>query len=365
MRDFFHVCFRTCYGQGKSKLLHVHTYRSLLTLAQVFDNYGPRYLLLVGTFLHVFGVMMTSLSTQYYHFILAQGICSSIGASAVFYGAMSSVTTWFFHRRALALGIMASGSSLGGVIWPIMVQRLIPEVGFPWTMRICGFLILFMLIIMNLTVKSRLPPSPRPFSVMDFVRPLGEPAFLLVCLGSLGVFFGLFLPFNYVILQALEIGMNPDLAGYLLAILNAASIFGRIIPGFLGDKFGRYNVIIAMCYFSGILVLALWLPSKTNAGIIAFAAFYGFASGTFVSMAPSVVAQISDIRQIGVRNGTLFAIVSIGALTGNPIGGALLSENRGDFTHLQIFCGVLILFGSTMFVASRWTLVKWKLLIKV
>jgi len=87
-------------------------------LGKMFDNYGPRYLLLGGTFFHVFGLMMVSLSTQYYQFLLAQGICSAVGASAIFFAANNSIATWFFRRRALAFGIVTSGSSLGGVILP-------------------------------------------------------------------------------------------------------------------------------------------------------------------------------------------------------------------------------------------------------
>ena len=164
---------------------------------------------------------MTSISTEYYQFLLAQGICSPLGASAIFYAGMSSVTTWFFHRRALALGIMATGSSLGGVIFPIMVERLIQEVGFGWAMRTAAFLILFMLIIANLTVKSRVPPSPKPLILMDFIHPLMELPFLLVSIGSFVFFLGLFLPLNFIILQAKADGMSVHLAGYLLAILNA------------------------------------------------------------------------------------------------------------------------------------------------
>lgn len=163
---------------------------------KVFDNYGPRYLLVFGTFFHVFGLMMTSLSSQYYQFFLAQGVCSAIGASAVFYAGMGSIGTWFFKRRATAFGIMASGSSLGGVIFPIFVSKLIPEIGFPWTMRAAAFMILGMLLIANATVKSRLSPKPRKVDVLEFIRPLRDPAFLLVCIGGFMFFFGTFLPFN-------------------------------------------------------------------------------------------------------------------------------------------------------------------------
>jgi len=190
---------------------------------KISDSYGPRWILVAGTFLHVFGLMMTSLSTKYYQFILAQGIVSAIGASAIFFASMNSVTTWFFKKRATAFGIMASGSSLGGVVLPIFVTKLIPKIGFPWTMRACAFMFLGLLMISLLTVKSRLKPTPKKLDIMEFVRPLQEPAFALLCLASFLFFFGTFLPFNYVILQAQADGMSTGLSLYLLSILNAAS----------------------------------------------------------------------------------------------------------------------------------------------
>jgi MFS family permease len=104
---------------------------------------------------------------------------------------------------------------------------------------------------------------------------------------------------------------------------------------------------------SAIFVLALWLPGKGNAPIIAFAALYGFTSGAFVSLAPALIAQISNIREIGVRNGSLFAVVSIAALTGSPIGGALVTRDNGGFTYLQIFCGVAMVVGCVLFLLAR------------
>ena len=74
-------------------------------------------------------------------------------------------------------------------------------------------------------------------------------------------------------------------------------------------------------------------------------------------MIPACVAQISDIRQIGTRTGTMFAILSIGALIGNPIGGAMVAAEGGAFTHAKIFSGVLILAGATGFVATRTSIV--------
>jgi MFS family permease len=85
---------------------------------KIFDGYGPRYLLLFGTVVHVFGIMMESLGKTYYQLFLAQSICSAMGAACLFYAGMNSVMTWFFKRRTLPTGIAASGSSWGGVLMP-------------------------------------------------------------------------------------------------------------------------------------------------------------------------------------------------------------------------------------------------------
>lgn len=134
---------------------------------------------------------------------------------------MSSVGTWFHKNRALAFGVMASGSSLGGVLFPIMIKRLVAEVGFAWAMRIAAFLILALLIYANLTVKSRFPPNPTPWSLREFIDPLRELPYLLVVIAAFFFFFGMFLPFTYVIVEAEYYGMSADLAGYLVSILNA------------------------------------------------------------------------------------------------------------------------------------------------
>ena len=85
---------------------------------KLFDSYGSRGLLWFGTFMHVFGLMMMSLGKEYYQLFLAQSICSGLGASALFYASSNAATTWFFKRRAFAMGIVASGSSLGGLLLP-------------------------------------------------------------------------------------------------------------------------------------------------------------------------------------------------------------------------------------------------------
>ncbi|KAI8631518.1 monocarboxylate permease-like protein [Xylariaceae sp. FL1651] len=328
---------------------------------RLFDSYGPRWILPIGTIFYSFGLMAISLSSKYYQFILAQGIVCGIGGAAVFNCATNSTLTWFFRRRATALGIVVAGSSLGGVVLPILMSHLIPRIGFPWTVRILGFIVLVFCGIASFTVKSRLPPRSKPFQIVEYVTPFREARFSIVVAASFFVFWGMYLPYNYLNIQAQQQGISPTLIPYLLPILNAVSIPGRIVPGVIADRVGRFNMIILIAGLSGVITLALWVPGKSTATTIIYGAIYGFTSGGYISLIPTVIAQISDLRDIGTRSGVSLFVGSLGALTGPPIGGAIVGAQHGEYLGLQLFCGLTILAGALCLLLARFVQVGFKI----
>jgi MFS family permease len=78
---------------------------------------------------------------------------------------------------------------------------------------------------------------------------------------------GLFMPFFYLPSFAVSQGMSSQLASYIVAILNAASFFGRVVPGVLGDKLGRLNMLFAAGLSTGILIFC-FESLNSNAAII-------------------------------------------------------------------------------------------------
>ncbi|RKU42910.1 hypothetical protein DL546_002121 [Coniochaeta pulveracea] len=191
-------------------------------VGKFYDSHGPRPLLLLGSFLHVFGIMMASISTRYYQFLLSQGVCSAIGVAFIFQPPIACIAGWFNKNRGAAYGILSTGSSIGGIIFPIMITRLIRTTGYGWSMRAGAFMILGLLVIANLTVTSRHPPRPKMMTKALMVKPLKEPGFVILLVGLFLLTFGIFVPIDYIQIQAIEQGgMNPDLAQYMIAILNA------------------------------------------------------------------------------------------------------------------------------------------------
>jgi MFS family permease len=294
--------------------------------------------------------MMLSLCTTYWQVLLAQAFCIGIGVGCLFIPSVAILSTYFSHRLALATGIAASGSSLGGVLYPIVLNKLYPSIGFGWTVRVIGFMTLGTLLVPNLVMKVRvLPPARRK---MVDTSAFTHWAYVAFCGGSFLVFLGLFQPFFFVQEFAIVKQITNDhLAFYLIPILNAASVFGRIFPNFLADKTGPMNVIVPCTLASGALILAL-IGVKTKAVIIVVLLIFGFMSGSLVSLPPTVIVHLTkDRRFIGTRLGMYFCFVAIGALVGSPVGGAIL--NSSGFNALWIFGGVLCCVGGLVMGWSR------------
>ena len=79
-----------------------------------------RSVLFAGSFLIVFGLFMTSLCTEYWQFILAQGLCVGLGSGALAFTSTAVIPYYFLYKRmfaaGIAAGIAATGSSIGEFI---------------------------------------------------------------------------------------------------------------------------------------------------------------------------------------------------------------------------------------------------------
>ncbi|KAJ4351216.1 uncharacterized protein N0V89_006555 [Didymosphaeria variabile] len=320
----------------------------------LFDNYGPRPLIIVGTLFHVFGLMMASLAKSYYQFILAQGVCSAIGVACLYSPALMCLTTWFNKKRGAAMGVMVSGSSLGGVVFPIMIARMVPRNGYPWTMRTAAFIILGLQIIAIFTVKPRTKPVPKKMPMGRLAAPFTEFPYVMMLIGFFLLTFGIFIPITYLAVQGFqEAHMSEEMSQYIVAIFNASSLFGRLVAGVIADKIGRWNVFIIFCGLSGIAEFAVWIPATTSSVVIGFAIMFGFVSGAFISLLGALPASVSPLPEIGYRMGVVFFAISIPALVMAPIGGAILQNGSNGWLDVKIFGGVTAIAGTAIILVSR------------
>ncbi|KAK7027750.1 MFS general substrate transporter [Favolaschia claudopus] len=321
-------------------------------IGQLFDTYGPRWIMIIGSVLYVFSIMMTSISTVYYQYLLAHGVLFGLGVGMLFYPSLSSVSTYFCKYRATALGVVAAGSSFGGVMYPIMLQRLFQRVGFGWGVRISGFLSGALCCIAIATVTRYAPPKQRG-ATCKLSETFRDSRFVLLALGGCFVALGLFIPFFYIVDYAHDLAIPSRMSFIVLAVMNAGGVIGRIAPAYLSDKIGRFNLLVPAAFFSGLLCVLFWVFSRTLVPLTIFAASYGFTSGAFISVLTPCVAQISDIRHIGSRIGILYSVISFPALVGGPAAGALLEGSNGQYLGMILFAGITVIAGSAFILAAK------------
>ncbi|PNS18486.1 Riboflavin transporter MCH5 [Sphaceloma murrayae] len=337
----------------------------------IFDTRGPRLLIAAGSALVLLSTFLLGSCTQYWHFLLVFGLLGGVGTSLMFTPSISSIGHWFMVRRGLATGIAICGGGLGGVIYPLMLQRLFTTTSFAWATRAMGFTFILLFAIANLFIRSRLPPKPGS-SVLPSPRVFRSLPFTLTTVGTFFQEWGLFTPITYLTSYALHSkSMSTPLAYQLIAIFNAFSVLGRWLPGLIADHVGRYNTMILALLLCALSSLALWLPASilTASTIaspvlvrnltIAFAALMGLGSGSNLSLTPVCVGQLCDTNEYGRYYASCYTVVSFATLTGIPIAGSLVRAAGDEYWAVVVFTGICYFVSFGAFTTVRVMKVGW------
>ena len=249
-----------------------------------------------------------------------------------------------------------------------MLPPLFSTLGWPWAIRIMGFIFLILLIFANLFIRSRLPPKKNGSVWPDFLI-FRDWKFALTTAGVFFMEWGLFIPLTFISSWAVQTGVGSQAFAFqLLAILNAASFFGRWMPGYMADKMGRFNTMVLAMTICFLSLLCLFLPgslSTTPRGsvplAVIFALIFGFASGSGISLTPVCVGQLCETEEYGRYYATCYTIVSVGCLTGVPIAGQLLEICQDEYGGLIAFTAACYGVGIACFWAARVMAVGWKM----
>lgn len=319
----------------------------------IYDRGYLRALLLFGGFMVVFGHMMLSLCHEFWQVLLAQGFVIGIGAGCLFVPCVAILPQYFSTKLGAAVGIAASGSALGGVIYPIVLYRLIGEIGFGWAVRVAGFISLATLLIPITVLRLRVQP-PKVRAIIDWSSFSDVPYMAFIFISFLA-YMGLFVIFFYLSYYAeAERITSTSLAFYLVPIFNAASMFGRTIPNMIADKIGPFNLLGPAAIISGVLMLCMMAVHSAGA-IIVVALLSGFMSGALIGLPPiCFVALTKDKSKLGTRIGMGYAMVALGVLASGPGGGAILGTGESlHWDSLWTFGGVLTTASGFAYIGLR------------
>ncbi|GAA5934765.1 hypothetical protein JCM3775_002050 [Rhodotorula graminis] len=331
-----------------------------LPSGRLFDSGYFRYQLAGGSALWCFGMYMLSLSDTFYQIFLSYAVCLGIALGILFAGTISCVGSYFKRKRTLMMGCTAGGAALGAVLFPIALNNLFETRGFGFGVRLLAYIHTALLILANVLMRPRddLPPRKAPPILPQIASFLGQPQTWFASLGCAFVMLGMFIPIFYVQVFAEEHGASATVVQYCAAILNGSACVARVTVGFAADRFGNLTVAIPTTVIIATMIFAM-LGATNSGGVIAFCIVFGAASGAWVSiMAPSLISLSASVREFGVRTGLGFILISVAALIGSPVAGAILratpSSTGTNYLGVCLFGGCAVLVGTVCLCATWW-----------
>ncbi|KAH8895450.1 MFS general substrate transporter [Thozetella sp. PMI_491] len=367
----YQLYYRDTLQMSQSSVSWIGSVQFLLTFGmctfsgRLADAGYIRSTIATGAALVVLGIFMTSIGSQYWHFFLAQGVCVGLGLGIMFMPPLAVASSYFSTRRTMALTCAATGSGIGSVAFPALIQYLIPRIGFGWAVRCSGFLALLCTMTALLLVRPRLRPR-RAGPIVDWAA-FKEAPYLLYCMAVFILYWAMFLGSFYINGFARNIiGFSTTDSVQLLLISNGMSIPARPIVGYVANwHVGPVNThIITTILFS--LLTFCWVAVHDRAGMYAFTVFFGLVNGVCQGMFLGSLASLTqDPEKMGTRMGMVHTLVAFSTLAGPPTAGAIIDRSGGKYTYALVWAGLVVLIASGLLMASRYARTGPRLRVKI
>ena len=331
----------------------------------LIQRFGGRMMVRIGIIIFAVALMLfsqvTSLQTFYMVFILI-----SIGASFCGFLTLNSVAVqWFQRRRSLALALMQTGVSLGGLMVPLVAWSLVAN-GWRFTAFISGLLVLCIGIPLSFLIGNKpedydllpdgvkkedaaLGTAPAEQHSLSAKQALKTRAFWLISVGHALALTVVFAVLTHLIAHLTEdLGFSLGLAATMMTVLTTMSISGQLLGGFLGDRLNkRFLAIGAMIGHAVALIILAY--GQTLTLVLMFCVIHGLSWGIRGPIMQALRADYFGRRSFAQILGFSNVIVTLGTISG-PVLAGLFADANGNYTLAFIVLAGLSLLGACVFV---------------
>lgn len=334
---------------------------------KIFDAGYFYHLEAAGMVISFVTFMLIAECKEYWQVLLAQGVGLGIGMGLLFSPSLACTGAYFKKYRPMALSVCVGGGGLGGIVFPIVANNLLPKIGFQWTVRVMAFIELALFVIIAGIVRDRIPRSVRQkrlaakggtggffaFSSWVDTSVFRDPVFMIFVIGMGGCFLCVYVPYAYLQSFASYVNASATVTKYIISILSVFSFFGRISCYSISLVFGPLTST-ALILLSSAITLFAWSKAHNESGLLGFSIVYGFLSGYCASTPPFIIPILSpDISRLGVQLGMAFGYLGVAVLLSIPMGGLVLGASYEEFQQLAYFCGGSMMAAGVCLVICR------------
>ncbi len=290
----------------------------------VIDRIGARFVILAGAALVGVPLVLMGSIARFWQFEL---LCIVEVVGFVLAGPIPNqvlIARWFRQRRGQAMGYAYLGLGMGGVVAPLFIDRLVRSLGWRHALQFVGALILLVLFPVGIWVTRSAPeelalvpngaksaePAQGNSSDQNSVRvteAVRSSAFWLLLAASTLVVGAIGAVVQHFILFLKDAGYSATSAARFSTILLASSLGGRVLVGYLADRFRKTHIMACFYFLIGASVFLLGNPHSSVA-LGAFTIIFGFSMGADYMLIPLVTAECFGTASLG----KLLALIIMG-----------------------------------------------------
>ena len=316
--------------------------------SMIAEKYGDRKAIFLGSVLYAVGLIFSSyavtpLAHQFLEILIGFGI-AGMGFGVIL--AVIGRTTSEKHR-SLALGIATSAGSLGQIIGPPVIEKLLQQMPWQEVFMVLAVIVMASMVLLPM-IKSK-PPTAMQGNDLSMSEVLGkalkDPSFAMIFLGFFSCGFQIAfitahfpayiaemcsaIPQNSV-LRSMGIASTSSLGAFSIAIIGTANLVGTITAGALGSRFSKKS-LLSLIYLGRTIAAALFIMiPMTPDSVVIFSIVMGSLWLATVPLTSGLVGHIYGMKFMGTLYGIVFFSHQLGGFLGVWLGG-LFYDQFGNY----------------------------------
>ena len=338
-----------------------------IAMGGLTDRLGPRLVVTFCGFCFGLGYLMMSQIHALWQLYLFFGVVVGIGMSGLWIPLLSPIVRWFVGRRSLMTGIVVSGLTVGQLIGPLVISRLIAAYGWRLTCMILGSTVMVMIVLLAQFLKREPSQAGRlskrdsegnrhefesdtkDFNLKESVH---TPQFWLVAIIFFCAGYAIFAVTVHIVTHAIKLGISAVTAANILAINGGIGIIGNfVLGGIIGDRIGNRKT-----FMIGTVLMAaslFWLvPSKEVWMLYLMAVVFGIGIGGIGTSESPLIARLFGLSSHGLIYGVVGFSWTFGGAVG-PVLTGYLCDIYGNYQLAFLLCAVIGVLGLLLLIILR------------
>ncbi|WP_213805882.1 MFS transporter [Granulicella sp. dw_53] len=325
----------------------------------LIDRSGARRVILLGVAFIGLPLIFMGFMNKFWQYEI---LCLFEVLGYVFAGPIANqvlISQWFRLRRGRAMGYAYLGLGLGGVFAPPAANFLIHTFGWRYALEAAGTLILLVLfpvgffvtestpadmgLLPDGTIATSAPPLEKTSdSSMTISQAIRTANFWFILAGSALVIGAINTVIQHFILFLQDHGHSRTTASHFLSVLLASSLAGRVVVGYIADRFVKKNAMALFYLVIGAAIPLLFLADRPLAAW-SFAVTFGFAMGADYMLIPLVTAECFGVGSLGKLLALLIMGYSVGQWVAPWMAGKIFDTYHNYDLAWKIIaaCGIL------------------------